>query len=209
MNNQIIKQIVALVSPSLEIKIILATLLIVICIPVLTVLILTQAGINLVSDALATQDVQTSQVNIHDPLTGKIIGQINESRIWPIDGIVTLEFGQSDLPYQMLHTGIDIASPGRKIGDPVHAFMQGKVIFAGGNPTWGFGNYVEIDHGHGITSIYGHLNTILVSVGQKVTIDTVIGTRGTTGWSTGPHLHFQINIFGIPVNPRIFLSGNP
>ena len=85
--------------------------------------------------------------------------------------------------------------------------MKGKVIYAGETST-GFGKHVEIDHGHHIVSIYGHLDTIAVTVGQEVDLGTIIGTRGNTGWSTGPHLHFQINVFGIPVNPRVFLSGN-
>jgi murein DD-endopeptidase MepM/ murein hydrolase activator NlpD len=90
----------------------------------------------------------------------------------------------------------------------VGAFMVGTVIYAD-ETSYGFGKHVIIDHGHHITSTYGHLDSINVVVGQQVDVGTIIGTRGTTGWSTGPHLHFQINIFGIPVNPRIFLSGDP
>ncbi|HOX41287.1 MAG TPA: M23 family metallopeptidase, partial [bacterium] len=72
-----------------------------------------------------------------------------------------------------------------------------------------FGKHVIIDNGHHIESIYGHLDSIAVTVGQDVQAGTVLGTRGSTGWSTGPHLHFQINVYGIPVNPRTFLTGNP
>jgi murein DD-endopeptidase MepM/ murein hydrolase activator NlpD len=119
-----------------------------------------------------------------------------------------LEFGQSDLPYQPIHTGMDIASPNHKVGDPVVAFMAGTVIHAD-IISWGFGRHVEIDNGHHITSIYAHLDSLTVTKGQEVKAGTVIGTRGSTGWSTGPHLHFQINVYGIPVNPRTFLGGSP
>jgi murein DD-endopeptidase MepM/ murein hydrolase activator NlpD len=86
--------------------------------------------------------------------------------------------------------------------------MKGKVIYAGETKT-GFGKHVKLDHGHHVTSIYAHLDSILVKEGDEIDIGTILGTRGDTGWSTGPHLHFQINVFGIPIEPRIFLTGNP
>lgn len=74
----------------------------------------------------------------------------------------------------------------------------------------GFGKHIIVDHGDNITSLYGHLDKIFVIRGQEVKPGDIIGLRGDTGWSTGPHLHFQINVFGIPVNPRTFLGeGNP
>jgi murein DD-endopeptidase MepM/ murein hydrolase activator NlpD len=204
MSPQTIKIILALFSMKQEIKYLLYTLLVICLIPVFAVIILTQAGINFVSDALASQNTQTAGVDIHDPRSGEVIDHVAETEIWPIGGVVTLEFGDHS-PYQWFHTGIDIAGP---IGDPVGAFMVGTVIYAD-ETSYGFGKHVIIDHGHHITSTYGHLDSINVVVGQQVDVGTIIGTRGTTGWSTGPHLHFQINIFGIPVNPRIFLSGDP
>lgn len=177
--------------------------------PVIAVILLTNAGIDIVSERLATANTETGKVDIHDPATGKIIDSIQTNAVWPTHGVVTLEFGESDLPYQPLHSGIDIANPGGKIGDPVTAFMPGKVIYAG-EIFWGFGKHIIIDHGNNITSIYGHLDKIFVAPGQEIkSTDRVIGYEGSTGWSTGPHLHFQIDVFGIPVNPRTFLSGNP
>ena len=128
--------------------------------------------------------------------------------IWPVHGPVTLEFGQSDLPYQPSHTGMDIAAPDHQVGSLVGAFMDGTVTYAD-SISWGFGTHVEIDNGHRVTSIYAHLDSLAVVKGQVVKTGDVLGTRGTTGWSTGPHLHFQIDVFGIPVNPRIFLKGDP
>ncbi len=208
MNPQMIKFIAMAFSMKREIKLLFFTVGVVCLIPVFAVLILTQAGFNVVSEALASDNPQTAQVDIHDPGTGQVVDHVDTTVMWPVSGIVTLEFGQPDLPYQLFHTGIDIASPNHQVGDPVVAFMAGTVIYAG-SESWGFGTHVIIDNGHHITSLYGHLNTLNVVVGQQVEAGSIIGTRGTTGWSTGPHLHFQINVFGIPVNPRLFLSGNP
>jgi murein DD-endopeptidase MepM/ murein hydrolase activator NlpD len=189
-----------------EIKIIFITLIAICMLPVLAIFLLTQAGINAVSGTLVDNDVQNNVVNIHDPKTGDIVDQIAISAMWPVHGIVTLEYAQVFLPYDPFHTGIDIANG--TVGDPVGAFMSGTVIYAG-ETSWGFGKHVKIDNGHYITSIYAHLDTILVKKGDTVEVGTVVGTRGDTGWSTGPHLHFQINVFGIPVNPRVFLTGDP
>jgi len=87
--------------------------------------------------------------------------------------------------------------------------MAGKVIYAG-EISWGFGKHIIIDNGNNIHSVYAHLDKIYVYNGEEVHPGNIIGKEGQTGWATGPHLHFQINIFGIPVNPRIFLDeGNP
>jgi len=181
--------------------------LFVLSLPVIAVIILTNAGINIVSDRLATVDSQTQAVQIHDPKDGSVIEEIQPVVSWPVAGIITLEFGQSNWPFQPLHSGIDIANPEGKIGNPIHPFMDGTVIYAG-EIFWGFGKHIIIDNGNNITSIYAHLDKIFVYPGEKIYINDVIGLEGTTGWSTGPHLHFQINVFGIPVNPRVFLGNN-
>lgn len=206
MNPQTIKIIAAAFSMKKEIKYLFFTMLAIIMVPIFSVLILTQAGINIVSNALAQYNPQDLVVDIRDPLTGEVVDHINQSVAWPIQGIVSLEYGESS-PYQPFHTGIDIAGP---IGDPVIAFMDGTVTYAD-TVSWGFGRHVNINNGHFITSTYAHLNTIdpNIHVGDTIPAGTIIGTRGNTGWSTGPHLHFQINIFGIPVNPRVFLTGDP
>lgn len=169
---------------------------------------LTNAGIDIVSDRLATVNSQTQAVQIHDPATGDVVKEIKPEVTWPMNGVITLEFGEIDLPYQPLHTGIDIADPYGKDGDPIHPFMDGKVIYAG-EIFWGYGKHVIIDHGNNVTSIYGHLSKILVYPGEEVKINQVIGLEGHTGWATGPHVHFEVRVFGIPVNPRTFVPGNP
>jgi len=192
-------------SMGMEVRVAVAVVAAACLLPVLAVLVLTQAGFSLVSGALASQDPQTHQVELRDPATGKVSSTVGGPFEWPISGKVTLEFGQPDPPYQPLHTGIDIAGP---VGDPVRAFMKGTVTYAGSEAT-GFGTHVVLDNGGGVTSTYGHMNTLAVQAGQAVDIGTVLGTRGSTGWSTGPHLHFQIDVYGLPVDPRTFLEGNP
>ena len=207
MSPQTIKLIITAFSMKKEIKLLFFTVLVLCMLPVFAVIIVTQAGFNFVSETLANINPITSLVEIHDPADGSVLEVIEEPRIWPIAGPVSLEFGQPS-PYQLFHTGIDIASPTHGVGDPVGAFMKGTVIYAGETST-GFGKHVKIDHGHHIVTIYGHLDSIAVTEGQEVEMGIVVGNRGNTGWSTGPHLHFQVTVFGIPVNPRVFLSGNP
>jgi murein DD-endopeptidase MepM/ murein hydrolase activator NlpD len=206
-NPLFLKAIITAFSFRKELKYVIFTFLGVLLLPVVAVILLTQSGINIISDHLATVNVHTDAVQIHDP-TGKVIAEINNPMVWPVTGVVTLEFGAVDLPYQPLHTGIDIANPNGQVGDPVTPFMDGTVTYAG-EIFWGYGKHIIIDHGNNITSVYAHLDKIFVIKGQKVTTDTVIGREGKTGWATGPHLHFEIRVFGIPVNPRTFLAGNP
>lgn len=207
MNPQTLKLIVKAFSMKKEIKLLFFTVAVLCMLPVFAVIVVTQAGFNFVSDVLATINPITSLVEIHNPADGSIVETLDEPRIWPITGPVSLEFAQRS-PYQLYHTGIDIVKTTEGVNDPVGAFMKGKVIYAGETAT-GFGKHVEIDHGHHIVSIYGHLDSIAVTKDQEVELGTVLGNRGNTGWSTGPHLHFQTNVFGIPVNPRVFLTGNP
>ena len=177
--------------------------------PIVAVFLLTNLGISFVSDRLAKLDETTHIITLFYP-NGTVFKELTLTTKWPVDGIITCEFGQIDLPYTIFHTGIDIANPEGKIGDPVAAFMPGKVIFAG-EEKGGLGRYVVVDNGNYITSFYGHLSQILVVKGEEVTqTSRVIGLEGQSGTATGSHLHFQIDVFGIPVNPRIFLgSGNP
>ena len=181
--------------------------ILILLIPVIAVFILTHTGINVVSDKLATVNSKTQAIQIRNPKDGSIVKEIHPVVAWPVTGVITLEFGESDFPYQIFHTGIDIANPNGQIGDSITPVMDGTIIFAG-EIFWGYGKHIIIDHGDNITSLYAHLDKIYVVNGQKVTINDVIGKEGSTGWSTGPHLHFQINVYGIPVNPRTFLGTN-
>lgn len=208
MNPFQVSTIATLFSMKRELKIVLGTFLGILLLPFIAVLVITNTGIPVVSDHLASVNIKTHKVEIHDPATGKVIATIDVATTWPVAGVITLEFGESDLPYQPFHTGIDIANPNGKIGDPVTPFMKGKVIYAD-EINWGYGKHVIVDNGNNITSIYAHLSEIDTKVGATVAVGDIIGKEGMTGWATGPHVHFQINVFGIPVNPRTFVMGNP
>jgi len=199
-----IEGILNLFSAKLELKFVLLTFIGILLLPIFAMFVLTNAGIPAVSSHLASINASTHQIEIHDP-SGKVIATITATTVWPISGPVTLEFGASDLPYQPFHTGIDIAGPN---GGGITPFMAGKVIYAG-EISWGFGKHVIVDNGNNVTSIYAHMSEIDTSVGAEVKPGDIIGKEGMTGWATGPHVHFQINVFGIPVDPRTFVLGNP
>lgn len=99
-----------------------------------------------------------------------------------------------------LHPGIDFVQP---YGTHIQATGIGRVIHAG--PEGGYGNAVDIDHGNGIVTRYGHLDRVLVHEGENVKTGDAIGRLGSTGRSTGPHLHYEVRIDGEPVNPERFL----
>ncbi|MDU6251051.1 MAG: M23 family metallopeptidase, partial [Cutibacterium avidum] len=106
----------------------------------------------------------------------------------PLNGPVTSPFGMRFHPILhvwKLHTGVDF---GASCGTPVGSSAPGKVLFAG--PAGGYGNRVEVDHGNGLSTRYGHLSEINVKIGQQVKIGDIIGEVGSTGRSTGPHLHY-------------------
>lgn len=187
-----------------ELKLVLLSFLIVLSLPVIAVFILMHTGINIVSDALVDVEVNTNTIQVLNPKDGSVFAEVNGPFAWPAQGFITLEFGESSL-YQVFHTGLDIASPTGKVGDPVIAFMDGKVTYAG-EIFWGYGKHIIIDHGNNITSVYAHLDKIYVFKSQEVKLGDVIGKMGETGWATGPHLHFEIRVFGLPVDPMVFLK---
>lgn len=116
---------------------------------------------------------------------------------WPVNGTVTSEFGSR---WGAMHTGIDIFAPQ---GTPISAAKAGTVIVAGSNG--GYGNLVVIDHGNGFSTAYAHMSAIGTSVGARVSQGQFIGNVGSTGHSTGPHLHFECRVNGVAQNPRNFL----
>ncbi|MDQ6727825.1 MAG: peptidoglycan DD-metalloendopeptidase family protein [Actinomycetota bacterium] len=118
---------------------------------------------------------------------------------WPTNGTVTSGFG---VRWGVLHPGIDIAN---STGTPIKAARAGTVIVAGFN-TGGYGNWVIIDHGGGFSTLYGHMSKIRVTQGQRVKQGDRIGDMGSTGHSTGPHLHFETRVNGTAKNPTAYLS---
>ncbi len=123
--------------------------------------------------------------------------------IWPVSGVVSSHFGFRVSPGGIgstYHEGLDIAS---SYGNPVHATANGRITQAG----WvnGYGYLVEIDHGNGIKTRYGHNSAILVSVGDQVVEGQTISLIGSTGNSTGPHCHYEVRVNGEAVDPTLFL----
>ncbi len=121
----------------------------------------------------------------------------------PLDGVVTSRFGYRDHPViedASFHTGLDIAA---KKGKSIGAFADGKVVEAGKNAT--YGNYLLIEHSGGFKSFYGHNSKLCVKKGQKVTLGQKIAEVGSTGMSTGPHLHFEIRKGNLRLDPSLYI----
>ena len=117
----------------------------------------------------------------------------------------TSGFGVRSDPFRggaAMHPGIDLAG---QIGTPIYATADGTVLRAGWN-SGGYGNLVEVDHGRGITTRYGHLSAILVHEGDRITRGQLVGRMGSTGRSTGSHLHYEVRIDGRAVNPIPFMK---
>jgi murein DD-endopeptidase MepM/ murein hydrolase activator NlpD len=139
-------------------------------------------------------------------------GRFAGSMAWPVPGFnnITSPFGMRMHPVlhvKRMHTGIDIGKNGKQAiaGAAIVAAAKGTVIFAGYRS--GYGNTVMIDHGNGVVTLYAHQPSggIRVSNGQRVSKGQRIGTVGSTGYATGPHLHFEVRINGNPVNPMNYL----
>ena len=117
--------------------------------------------------------------------------------IWPVNGAVVSGYG---MRWGRLHEGIDIAA---STGTPIWAAAAGTVIHAG----WlgGYGNLVVVDHGNGLATAYAHASAILVGVGQQVAQGESVALVGSTGNSSGPHLHFEVRVNGVAVDPLLYL----
>jgi murein DD-endopeptidase MepM/ murein hydrolase activator NlpD len=123
--------------------------------------------------------------------------------IWPIEGRVGSSFGQREDPFNgegKFHSGIDIEAA---YGSPVRASADGDV--SGAAMGAGYGREVVLNHGHDVITVYGHLSAIAVVIGQHVTRGQVIGYVGQSGRATGPHLHYEVRVHNVPVNPHKYL----
>lgn len=123
--------------------------------------------------------------------------------LMPANGHLTSNYGPRMSPYAgriKMHEGLDI---GASTGTPIVAPADGVITFSGAKP--GFGNFVQIDHGYGVETIFGHASTLSVKKGQKVFRGDKIATVGNTGYSTGPHVHYEVRVNGTPVDPLYYV----
>ena len=126
---------------------------------------------------------------------------IGISLINPVSGIITSRYGSNDSVRDHSHSGLDIAAP---YGTPIKAAASGTVTYSG-NAGDGFGNYVIISHGNGVTTVYAHCSQLLVSAGQTVSQGDIIAKVGSTGNSTGNHLHLEVRKNGVNYNPQNYV----
>lgn len=122
---------------------------------------------------------------------------------WPLYGRIVSYYGYRTYPWRGFHTGVDIKA---RYGYPVRATAPGRVIYAG----WrrGYGKTVQIKHGNGFSTLYAHNSKLTVKVGAKVGRGQVIANIGRTGYTTGPHCHYEVRRWGKPINPVAFLNLN-
>jgi murein DD-endopeptidase MepM/ murein hydrolase activator NlpD len=123
--------------------------------------------------------------------------------LWPVEGRVGSSFGERQDPFNgevAFHSGIDIDAP---VGTPVRAAGEGDVTSAGMNA--GYGREIVVDHGHDVMTVYGHLSAVAIVPGQHVMRGQVIGYVGQTGRATGPHLHYEVRVHKVPVNPHKYM----
>jgi murein DD-endopeptidase MepM/ murein hydrolase activator NlpD len=118
--------------------------------------------------------------------------------LWPIKGRLTSGFGMRG---KRMHEGIDLAAPK---GTPVHAAAAGTVVYSGAGMR-GYGKVVVLKHGSEFSTVYAHNSSLLVKMGEKIQEGQVIARVGSTGWATGPHLHFEVRRRGIPEDPMGYL----
>jgi murein DD-endopeptidase MepM/ murein hydrolase activator NlpD len=142
-----------------------------------------------------------SQSNERHPKSTVSTATIHGSLHWPVRGLIYARFGMKG---SEPHDGIDLAVP---LGTPVHASDSGIVLFAGEQK--GYGLLVVIEHEEGLLTLYAHNQSLNVKVGQTIRADEVVSTVGSSGQTSGPHLHFEVRKNGKPVDPLLHLAAVP
>ncbi len=148
-----------------------------------------------------TKTTTSSSTPTYSSGTSSSYVTLGVSLINPVSGIITSRYGSNDSVRSHSHSGIDIAAP---YGTAIKAAASGTVTYSG-NANDGYGYYIIISHGNGVSTVYAHCSQLLVSAGQTVSQGEVIAKVGSTGNSTGNHLHFEVRKNGVTYNPQNYV----
>ena len=162
-----------------------------------------ELGVVIYSVEKKAKEVEGRLMKAYELYQDRAVYLASTPSMWPIKGWFTSKFGLRRSPWSgrvRLHEGIDVAA---SWGTPVYAPADGVVTFVGSRG--GLGRAVTIDHGFGLATRYAHLSRIHVEEGQKIARGVNIANVGNTGYSTGPHLHYEVNVDGVPVDPMAYL----
>ncbi len=155
------------------------------------------------NEALSGQISRALESGLNSNFAGDWTELADAPSMWPVEGRVASSFGEREDPINgegAFHSGVDIDAP---YGTPVRAAGDGEVT--GAEMGAGYGRAVELNHGHDMLTLYGHLSAVAVIPGQHVTRGQVIGYVGQSGRATGPHLHYEVRVHNVPVNPYKYL----
>jgi len=155
------------------------------------------------AEAMSGQVSRALEGGLTSNFTGDWTELADAPSMWPVEGRVASSFGEREDPINgegAFHTGVDIDAP---YGTPVRAAGDGDVT--GAQMGVGYGREVTLDHGHDVVTLYGHLSAVAVYPGQHVTRGEIIGYVGESGRATGPHLHYEVRLHNVPVNPYRYL----
>jgi len=155
------------------------------------------------TQAMSGQVARALESGLSSSFAGDWTELADAPSLWPVEGRVGSGFGAREDPINgegAFHSGIDIEAP---YGTPVRAAADGEAT--GAQMGAGYGRQVVLDHGHDLLTVYGHLSAIAVVPGQHVTRGQVIGYVGQSGRATGPHLHYEVRVHNVPVNPHKYL----
>lgn len=171
-----------------------------------TIAALKSASLSQLTDSRSLQKIAMRVLNLRQLARiarAQLIAAIPS--INPANADVASGYGYRSTPFREFHKGVDLAA---NFGDVVRATAVGMVVSAGWD-AGGFGNKIDIDHGNGYHTWYAHLSQVHVRAGDRVVKGEPIANVGSTGESTGPHLHYQVMYLGQPINPEPFLTGVP
>jgi murein DD-endopeptidase MepM/ murein hydrolase activator NlpD len=155
------------------------------------------------TQAMSGQVARALEGGLSPSFTGDWTELADAPSLWPLEGRVGSSFGERQDPINgegAFHAGVDIEGP---YGSPVRAAADGEVT--GATLGAGYGRTIELNHGHDLLTVYGHLSALAVVPGQRVTRGQVIGYVGQSGRATGPHLHYEVRVHNVPVNPYKYL----